>query len=636
MPSGGAIIIDHTEALVSIDVNSARATKGADIEATALNTNVEAADEIARQLRLRDLGGLVVIDFIDMELAKNQREVENRLRDALRPDRARVQTGKISRFGLMELSRQRLQPSLGETSHIPCPRCSGTGHIRDTESSAQHILRILQEEAMKENTAFIHAQVPVDVATFLLNEKRSEIHNIEARLRVEVVLIPNIHLETPNYTVERIRHDSDKLDVPMPSYKMAAAPVEDTNLWQPETKSEIPERPQPVVKGITPAQPAPMAASPVERAAMSARPPAHPAGVSLISRIIGWIKGSSAPEPAVVVASPQPVKRDGETSRRRERSNERRDGRQRPERGPRPERKEREPKQERETGQEQRPETQEREPWQERQDRQPKGEKREREPRPPRQEGQQRPEPSQRQTTGAEQPRAALTDVPALGSETNADGSEAREGRSRRGRRGGRRERGDRQGRTPQQEEMLVADQTQSAIEGSVDPSVAASAHSTYEEPSGAAAPAVVNEIENRPAPAVEEKRDPNMPQISFPVNYMTSTPAPVAEAAPAPTPERAPGPTPQSVPERAIDIPLPASAEPSVATTPDEPKSANDINLNLASAGLELVETRSNLTALPTAFEEESVPRRPRRVRQRLPRQAAPEPLVQVETSKQ
>ena len=294
LPSGGAIIIDHTEALVSIDVNSARATKGADIEATALNTNVEAADEIARQLRLRDLGGLVVIDFIDMELAKNQREVENRLRDALRPDRARVQTGKISRFGLMELSRQRLQPSLGETSHIPCPRCSGTGHIRDTESSALHILRILQEEAMKENTAFIHAQVPVDVATFLLNEKRSEIHNIEARLRVEVVLIPNIHLETPNYTVERVRHDSDKLDVPMPSYKMAAAPVEEASLWQPESKAEIPERPQPVVKGITPAQPAPMAASPAERAAVAARPPAPPVGVSLMSRIIGWFKGSSA------------------------------------------------------------------------------------------------------------------------------------------------------------------------------------------------------------------------------------------------------------------------------------------------------------------------------------------------------
>src|SRR6266436_1550457 len=175
LPAGGAIVIDHTEALVSVDVNSARATKAGDIETTAFNTNLEAADEIARQLRLRDLGGLIVIDFIDMESTKNQREVENRLKDALRYDRARVQMGKISRFGLMELSRQRLRPSLGEGSNITCPRCNGIGHIRGTESSALHILRILQEEAMKENTAQIVAQTPVDVATFLLNEKRNEV-----------------------------------------------------------------------------------------------------------------------------------------------------------------------------------------------------------------------------------------------------------------------------------------------------------------------------------------------------------------------------------------------------------------------------------------------------------------------------
>jgi ribonuclease E len=169
-------VIDHTEALVSVDVNSARATKGSDVEQTAYNTNLEAADEIARQMRLRDLGGLIVIDFIDMENPKHQREVENRLRDALHHDRARVQTGKISRFGLLEMSRQRLQPSLGETSYNPCPRCHGTGHIRGAESSALHILRILQEEAMKENTGAVHVQLPVDVATFLLNEKRVDIH----------------------------------------------------------------------------------------------------------------------------------------------------------------------------------------------------------------------------------------------------------------------------------------------------------------------------------------------------------------------------------------------------------------------------------------------------------------------------
>src|SRR6266436_4671400 len=175
LPSGGSIVIDYTEALVSIDINSARATRGGDIETTATNTNLEAADEISRQLRIRDIGGLIVIDFIDMESTKNQREVEDRLRDAVKYDRARVQLGKISRFGLMELSRQRLRPALAESAYIPCPRCHGIGHIRGTESSALHILRILQEEAMKENTAQIVAQTPVDVATFLLNEKRNEV-----------------------------------------------------------------------------------------------------------------------------------------------------------------------------------------------------------------------------------------------------------------------------------------------------------------------------------------------------------------------------------------------------------------------------------------------------------------------------
>ncbi|MDO9216716.1 MAG: Rne/Rng family ribonuclease, partial [Lacisediminimonas sp.] len=211
LPSGGAIVIDHTEALVSVDVNSARATRGSDIETTALNTNLEAADEVARQLRLRDLGGLIVIDFIDMESARNQREVETRLKDALHYDRARVQMGKISRFGLMELSRQRLRPSLSEGSHVTCPRCNGTGHIRDTESSALQVLRIIQEEAMKENTAAIHVQSPVDVAAFLLNEKRGEILKIETRHRVSVIMIPNKHLETPHYKLERIKHDDPRL-----------------------------------------------------------------------------------------------------------------------------------------------------------------------------------------------------------------------------------------------------------------------------------------------------------------------------------------------------------------------------------------------------------------------------------------
>ncbi len=209
LPSGGAIVIDHTEALISIDINSARATRGSDIEETALNTNLEAADEVARQLRLRDLGGLVVIDFIDMSPAKNQRAVENRMKTALKPDRARVQVGKISRFGLLEMSRQRLKPSLGESSQITCPRCSGHGTIRGIDSLGLSVLRIIEEESLKENTGRILAQLPVNVATFLLNDKRDLISDIETRQKITVTLIPNESLVTPHYCIERIRADEN-------------------------------------------------------------------------------------------------------------------------------------------------------------------------------------------------------------------------------------------------------------------------------------------------------------------------------------------------------------------------------------------------------------------------------------------
>jgi ribonuclease E len=289
LPSGGSVVIDHTEALVSIDVNSARATKGSDIEETALRTNLEASDEIARQLRLRDLGGLVVIDYIDMDYGKNQRDVEQRLRDALKYDRARVQTGKISRFGLLELSRQRLQTSLGETSHIACPRCSGTGHIRSIESTALHVLRILQEEAMKENTAAIHAQVPVDVATYLLNEKRSEFHQIEQRLKVNCLLIPNIHLETPHYSLTRLRHDElNQNDITVPSYTLSEIPPEQI---EPHAQGQKPEltRPEAAVQGVTPSQPAP--ARPPEKIAVREE------GPSVLQKIIGWFT-SPAEQPA--------------------------------------------------------------------------------------------------------------------------------------------------------------------------------------------------------------------------------------------------------------------------------------------------------------------------------------------------
>ncbi|MBU3568276.1 ribonuclease E/G [Polynucleobacter alcilacus] len=260
LPSGGAIVIDHTEALVSVDVNSARATRGSDIEETATRTNLEAADEIARQARLRDLGGLIVIDFIDMESSKAQKDVENRLRDALRHDRARVQMGKISKFGLMEMSRQRLRPALSEGSHVTCPRCNGTGHIRDTESSALQVLRIIQEEAMKENTAAIHTQVPVEVAAFLLNEKRAEVIKIETRFKVNVLMVPNKHLETPHYKLERLRHDDPRLDDQKASYVMAeeAARELETDTTVSRKDAEVKVRPEAAVKGITPTQPAPV------------------------------------------------------------------------------------------------------------------------------------------------------------------------------------------------------------------------------------------------------------------------------------------------------------------------------------------------------------------------------------------
>lgn len=260
LPSGGAIVIDHTEALVSVDVNSARATRGSDIEETATRTNLEAADEIARQARLRDLGGLIVIDFIDMESSKAQKDVENRLRDALRHDRARVQMGKISKFGLMEMSRQRLRPALSEGSHVTCPRCNGTSHIRDTESSALQVLRIIQEEAMKENTAAIHTQVPVEVAAFLLNEKRAEVIKIETRFKVNVLLVPNKHLETPHYKLERLRHDDPRLDDQKASYVMSeeAARELETDTTVSRKDADVKARPEAAVKGITPTQPAPI------------------------------------------------------------------------------------------------------------------------------------------------------------------------------------------------------------------------------------------------------------------------------------------------------------------------------------------------------------------------------------------
>jgi ribonuclease E len=306
LPSGGAIVIDHTEALVSVDVNSARAIKGGDIEETATRTNLEAADEVARQARLRDLGGLIVIDFIDMEESRNRREVENRLRDALRQDRARVQFGTISKFGLMEMSRQRLRPALSEGASIPCPRCGGSGHIRDTESSALQILRIIQEESLKDNTASVLCQVPVEVASFLLNEKRTEIAKIELKQRINVLMVPNKSLETPNYRLERLKHDDPRLDNIQASYKMADEVEEATAVTR--RSQEPTNRQTPVIKGVLPDAPAPVTIpkpEPVKAAAPVAQP-AKPVAAPVVAEkgFFGWLKSLFGAAPEAAPAAP--------------------------------------------------------------------------------------------------------------------------------------------------------------------------------------------------------------------------------------------------------------------------------------------------------------------------------------------
>ena len=316
LPSGGSLVIDHTEALVSIDINSARATKGGDIEATALNTNLEAAEEIARQLRLRDLGGLVVIDFIDMGPQRNQREVENRLREAVRQDRARVQIGKITRFGLMEMSRQRLRPSLGESSYLVCPRCSGIGNIRSVESLALAILRIIGEEARKERTAKVVAQLPVEVATYLLNEKRDWVRSLESRSDTQVIMVANPALETPHYEIRRVRDDQVELPENMGlSYELVETADQD----------ELP--------------PAMQEQKPIETAAIATATPITPApprkkpkkkGPGFWARLFGNFGGSSEKKPKQgkkrrtdrrkARGKPEKRRRSGQTKRRKSES----------------------------------------------------------------------------------------------------------------------------------------------------------------------------------------------------------------------------------------------------------------------------------------------------------------------------
>nr|MDA8389520.1 Rne/Rng family ribonuclease [Gammaproteobacteria bacterium] len=291
LESGGAVVFDHTEALVTIDVNSARATKGSDIEETALNTNLEAAEEIARQLRIRDLGGLIVIDFIDMTPMRNQRAVESRLNEALKPDRARVQVGRISRFGLLEMSRQRLRPSLGESSSLTCPRCNGTGHIRSVPSSALQILRFIQEEAMKENTAAVHVHLPIATATFLLNEKRYELSTIESRLGTPIVIMPTADLETPHFQIKRLKADELEAERVAPSYLV---PFENETPEPSRPPQPVPERP--AVGQLTP-----IAQAPGTQPAI-----AEPNGLirTFLRRILG--PRPTPPAPAAAPSAPPP------------------------------------------------------------------------------------------------------------------------------------------------------------------------------------------------------------------------------------------------------------------------------------------------------------------------------------------
>jgi ribonuclease E len=344
LPSGGSIVIDTTEALTAIDINSARATRGGDIEETAFNTNLEAADEIARQLRLRDLGGLIVIDFIDMTPVRHQREVENRLRDAVRQDRARIQIGRISRFGLLEMSRQRLSPSLGESSHHVCPRCTGTGTIRDNESLALSILRLIEEEALKENTKEVHAIVPVQVASYLLNEKRDSVSAIEKRQGgVKAIIVPNDQMQTPHYSVLRVRKGEE---TPTLSYLLPklheeemAQPLEDAPI---ERKRE-----QPALASFSLAQDAPpqeeepVVSKPAVAAKAAVAPAAAEAKPGLLSRLFGGLKSLFAGEETPVVEAKPVVaeKTEDSDNRRQDRRGQRRQGSAR--KGERGERKDR-------------------------------------------------------------------------------------------------------------------------------------------------------------------------------------------------------------------------------------------------------------------------------------------------------
>jgi ribonuclease E len=608
LPSGGAVVIDHTEALVAVDVNSGRATKGADIEETALRTNLEAADEIARQLRLRDLGGLIVIDFIDMESSRSQREVENRLRDALHFDRARVQTGKISRFGLLELSRQRLRPALAETSYITCPRCTGTGHIRSTESAALHILRILEEEAMKENTGAIHVQVPVDVGTFLLNEKRIDIARIETRHRVNLLIVPNRHLETPQHEIIRLRHDQlNQEGVALASYEMAVKPSEESASPAGQTENKAP-RAEAAVKGITPDQPAPVAPVPVPEKAPG-----------LFAKIISWFTGGDKKEEV------EPEKKTGKPGRRERSERGERSGRGERDRGGRNRREGRDGNRERgERGERNAAETsqkQERKDAGERKERAPREGGENREGRDNRQ-GRKEPRGERSERSGRDSRREnrnesrneearptetaaiiATGSAPAAGEAAGQDA--ASEGNRRRGRRGGR-GRGERR-----QEEGAT-----SAAENQLIPA-AVTAESTPDAVPPAPTSAVA-EVAVDVAPAEPAAAKP-MPWPT-PLQLPSASPE---EAAPLAAPAV------EAIVPALEPAPVVAAAATTVAPVITAPENPIDLSSELEKAGLQLVETSGAAPQAPA----QQVPAQPLGRKPKPAPVISNEPLQMVET---
>ena len=581
LPSGGAIVIDHTEALVAVDVNSARATRGSDIEETAFRTNLEAAEEVGRQLRLRDLGGLIVIDFIDMESAKNQREVEQRLRDALHFDRARVQMGKISRFGLMELSRQRLRPALNEGSHITCPRCNGTGVIRDVDSSALHILRILQEEAMKEGTAALHVQVPVEVATFLLNEKRTDIAKLEFRLKVTVVLIPNKYLETPNYSIERLKHDDPRLEDSRASYALADEPATETPYQQQKTEQAAAKpRQEAVVKGVTPTQPAPVSVR-----ASEAAPAAEKKG--FLSKIFGLFSSEEKKEP------PKPAARSEERGDRGDRGGRGRGGRNERQgrgRGEGRNQGDREPRESRERSDDRGARNQKREDRGEQRGESAersadRGGERNNEQRKAREDRRPRQERGDRSAEAAQVPAQSQQDVITSSQGGDGDGEQDRGGRRRR-----------RRGRGRGGNGRDEAPGAENAVE---------SASQAFGDTAPAASQPIASVTPEAPAVAIESAM-PAMPAMA---------------AAPAPVPDTVPATVPDTVPEA-----RPAAA-PVVAPAP---LSEDNLKQSLNEAGLQWVQTDPGKAVSEAAPEPApKLGRAPRKTTDTAPQ----EPLVMVET---